>query len=259
MNGLKIDSLSGGYRSKRIVHEVSTSLITNGSVVSLLGANGAGKSTLLKTIVGILETQGGSVHLNGLNILEIPLQKRVELIAYMEQDNSGSSSLLAYESVLTTLRIHGSFSNNVADARVQAVFDQLEISHLAMKPMSQMSGGQRQMIGFAHVLVRNPSLMLLDEPTSALDLKKQVEVMQHVRQNVKNNNSIAVVIVHDLNLAMRYSDHLIVMGKGGTLLKEGVPGEVMDSTLLEDAYGVKGRVERCSEGYFQVIVDETVN
>lgn len=258
MSGLKLHSLSGGYGSKRIVHEVTTPLIPSSSVVTLLGANGAGKSTLLKTIVGILDCQGGYAELNGANILELPLHKRVDQVAYMEQDLSANSSLLAYESVLTTLRMYGSLSGDDAQERVQEVFDLLGIADLAMTSMNQMSGGQRQMVGFAHVLARKPELMLLDEPTSALDLKKQVEVMEHVKNCAKLNNTIAVVIVHDLNLAMRYSDYLIVMGRGGTLLKAGVPAEVMSSALLEDAYGVHGRVEKCSEGFPQVVVDRTV-
>lgn len=255
MSGFALHNLSGGYGSTRILNEVTVPKIPNGSVVALLGANGAGKSTLLKTIVGVLQKQGGHAELNGEILHELPLHKRVELVAYMEQDLATGTTLLAYESILTTLRIHGSLSMDDAHRRVEEVFTLLQIKELAMKPMNQMSGGQRQMAGFAHILARNPELMLLDEPTSALDLKKQVEVMQHVRNAVKQNGTIAIVIVHDLNLAMRYSDQLIVMGKGGVLLDVGTPKEVMTAKLLKEAYGVEGRVEACSEGYPQVIVD----
>ncbi len=258
MSGFKIHNFSGGYGSKRIVHDVTTPNISKGSVVALLGANGAGKSTLLKMVAGILNNETGFAELNGINLQGLPLRKRVELVAYMEQDPATGSSLLAYESILTTLRINSSLSMSDTHKRVEAVSDLLSLGELMMKPLSQMSGGQRQMISFAHVLARDPELMLLDEPTSALDLKKQVEVMMHIKQSVKDNNSVAVVIVHDLNLAARYSDYLLVMGNGGILLDCGEPEKIMNSALLEEAYGIHGRVERCSEGFTQVIVDRTV-
>ncbi len=259
MSGLTLLDISGGYRKKQVFTSLTVPRIPNGSLVSILGANGTGKSTLLKTIAGINHLHAGSISLNGDILNNISVQKCAELMAYMEQDQSSQTNLLAYESILTSLKLYGKKTNSEVHKQADWVFEELGINSLALKPMNQMSGGERQMIGFAHVLARSPQLMLLDEPTSALDLRKQVAVMNHVQHFVKKNNAIALVIVHDLNLAMRYSDNLIVLGNNGKILKTGAPEDVMTSQLLAEAYNVKGRVEKCSEGYSQVIIDLPLN
>ncbi len=255
MSCLKVNNLSGGYGKKNIFSNLTLPDIAPGSMVSILGANGAGKSTFLKTVAGILKHSNGTVSLGDQQLFSLPVQKRSQLTGYMEQDHSSDTSLLAYESIVATLQLHSSVSKEELFTKVDGVFSHLQITELAMKPMNQMSGGERQMISFAHILARSPKLMLLDEPTSALDLKKQTALISHVRDFVKEKNAIAMTIVHDLNMAMRYSDVIMVLGTGGTLLGFGAPEEVMSPDLLEKTYNVRGRIEKCSSGYMQVIID----
>ena len=110
------------------------------------------------------------------------------------------------------------------------------------------------MVGLAQVLVRAPRLLLLDEPTSALDLRWQLQVLQAVRQRVQQQGSVGLVAVHDLNLALRFCQRVLVLG-GGTVLAQGDPAQVLTPALLRQAYGVQARVERCSQGHLLVLAD----
>ena len=130
----------------------------------------------------------------------------------------------------------------------------LGLQALALRRLDELSGGQRQMVGLAQVIVRAPRLLLLDEPTSALDLRWQLQVLQAVRAMVQQQGAIGLVAVHDLNLALRFCQHVLVLG-GGRVLAAGDPAQVLTPALLQQAYGVQARVERCSQGNLLVLAD----
>src|SRR5690606_37434824 len=125
------------------------------------------------------------------------------------------------------------------------------------RKLTEMSGGQRQMVGLAQVLVRQPQLLLLDEPTSALDLHWQLNVLETVREATRASGAIALVASHDINLALRFCDQLLVLGPSG-LLAQGAPAAVLTSALLRDTYDIEGRVESCSKGFPIVLTDRAV-
>ena len=121
------------------------------------------------------------------------------------------------------------------------MLERLGITHLASRYVHELSGGQRQLVAVGQMLVREPEVLLLDEPTSALDLRHQVELLQLIRREVSHNDSIALIAIHDLNLAARYCDQLIVLHRG-RLMAQGQPSEVLTPGLLEEVYGLRAKV-----------------
>ena len=135
-----------------------------------------------------------------------------------------------------------------------ALLEHLGIAHLAMRHLDELSGGQSQLAGLAQALIREPRVLLLDEPLSALDLNHQFHVMQLVREQTRRHGMTTLVVLHDLGAALRHADRVIVL-KQGQLLADGPPAQAITPALLARVYGVQARVEPCSQGLPQVIVD----
>jgi len=254
---LNITELSVGYRKRRVLDRLSLSPIAAGSLVAVIGPNAVGKSTLLKSIAGLLPYQG-SVRLRDQDLATLTPAQRVRVLGYLPQTLPQPTTLVAYETVFSACRaVRHDLSAQQVEAAIEAVFSTLELEALAFRKLTEMSGGQRQMIGLAQVLVRQPQLLLLDEPTSALDLHWQLNVLETVRQVTRESGAIALVASHDINLALRFCDQLLVLGPLG-LLAQGEPAAVLTPALLRDTYGIEGRVESCSKGFPIVLTDRAV-
>ncbi len=130
----------------------------------------------------------------------------------------------------------------------------LGIEHLSMHYLDQLSGGQKQLVGLAQALIRKPRLLLLDEPLSALDLNYQFHVMDLLAQETRESGLITLIVLHDLNVALRHSDHALLIQEG-KLLGEGLPQQVITPPALARAYGVRARIEHCSQGIPQLLID----
>ena len=253
MTGLVISNLSAGYKRRPVIEDLSLSTVAPGSLLGLLGPNGSGKSTLLRAIAG-LGAGSGRVELNGVDLKTVDRKKRADMIGYLPQSLPPASPLVAYEAVMTACRAVRALDTRTAEKAVETAFADLGISHLALERMNRLSGGQRQMVGLAQVVVRNPELLLLDEPTSALDLKWQLEVIHAVRQTLRETDAIAIIAIHDINLAIRTCDQLAVISEG-SLIAFGPTETIISPQVISRAYGVKARVEHCSEGIPFVLVD----
>ena len=253
---LEINDLQVAYRRQDIIGNLTLTPIAPGQLVSLLGPNGTGKSTLLKAMAGLLPPRHGTVVLNGTNLGAIDFRERAKQVVYLPQSLPASVHLRVLESVLVSARA-SAVSADGGETGVDTVMDllrRLGIDHLAMHYLDQLSGGQKQLVGIAQALIRRPRLLLLDEPLSALDLNYQFHVMDLLRQETHEHGLITLIVLHDLNIALRHSDGCILIRKGA-LLGQGVPAEVITGQALAECYGVKARVERCSQGVPQVIVD----
>ncbi|MCW7539446.1 ABC transporter ATP-binding protein [Aquabacterium sp. A7-Y] len=252
--GLVLQDLRVGYRGRAVIEGLALGPVPPASVVALVGPNGAGKSTLMRGVAGLCRA-GGTLRLDGEDITRLRPAERLQRIGYLPQALPQPTPLVVYESLLASVRAgRPSWGRPHAEARIEAVVERLELRPLALRRLDELSGGQRQMVGLAQVLVRQPGLLLLDEPTSALDLRWQIKVLQVVREEVQHHGGIALVALHDLNLALRFCDRIAVLA-AGRLLVCGAPGEVFDETVLRHTYGVEGRVERCSLGHPVVVVD----
>ncbi|RFA29001.1 ABC transporter [Alkalilimnicola ehrlichii] len=255
-SGFAVNGLSAGYRGRKVLLDVSIETIPSHSLVALVGPNAAGKSTLLKAIVGLAPARG-EVWLDGDALQRLTPAQRLRRAGYLPQTLPQACSLTAYESLLSALRAGcPELTVQEAEHNAESTLDLLELRPLALRRMDQLSGGQRQMVGLAQVIARQPRMLLLDEPTSALDLRWQVCVLEAVRQLARARGAIALIAIHDLNLALRFCDRVLVLDQG-KVLASGTPAN-FQSDLLEQVYGVEGRLEHCSHGHPLVVVDRAL-
>jgi iron complex transport system ATP-binding protein len=257
VKGLLLAGVTAGYRRRRVIEGFGLPPVPPGTLLGLIGPNAAGKSTLLRGIAGLGATTG-TIALDGTDLPRLSPARRAALVGYLPQSLPSPSPLVAYEAVLSACRaVRGDLSPREAEAAIARAFEGLGITHLALRRMSELSGGQRQMVGLAQVMVREPRLLLLDEPTSALDLRWQLLVVEAVRQAVRASGAIGIVAIHDINLAIRACDQVAVLSQG-RLLAAGVPAEVVTPAVLAEAFGVSSRVEACSQGVPVVLVDHAL-
>lgn len=252
-SGLCLRGFGAGYHKRQIINNLNIAHLPRGKVTILLGPNGSGKSTLLRAMAGLNNAQG-ELLLAGENLLAQPFARRAEQVVYLPQSLPAGVHLHVLESIIVAQRASGGLHSAEQQAQVMDLLRQLGIEHLALHFLDQLSGGQKQLVGLAQSLIRQPSLLLLDEPLSALDLNYQFHVMDLVKRETQRRNIVTVVVVHDINIALRHGDHVLIL-KNGELVADGLPGDVITPQTLAQVYGVRGRVEPCSQGMKQVIID----
>lgn len=208
MNGIDFS-----YKSKPILDDVSF-CVNADEVVSVLGPNGVGKTTLIKCIDKVLKPNAGSVLIEGSDLHRMSKRDIAKNVGYVAQ-RSETSRTTVFDSVLLGRKPHFEWNATEKDIRlVGRVLHLLGLDGLALKYVDEISGGEYQLVQIARVLVQQPKVILLDEPTSSLDLSNQHMIMHLIRNIVKKNHMAAVMIIHDLNLAIRHSDKFILMKKG---------------------------------------------
>ncbi|MGI5952340.1 MAG: ABC transporter ATP-binding protein [Brooklawnia sp.] len=247
---LQVDELNFSYpgrgRRQEVFHSLSVSFAPGLNV--LLGPNGAGKSTLLKCIFGLLRPDGHMSY-DGESLVGLPLDRVIEIMAYLPQSETAVIRLSVLEVVL--LGRLPNLRTRVQDEDLAAVTEMLsylDILDLADRPYATLSGGQQKLVSIAQTLVRRPRLILMDEPTNSLDLQRQLEFCQILRQIVAQQRIDLVLAMHDLNLAARHADHLVVLDRNGRAAAHGTPAEVITEALLHDVYGVHARVDCDPDG-----------
>jgi iron complex transport system ATP-binding protein len=257
MSALIVRHLSAGYSKRQVIRDLSLPAVPAGTLLGLLGPNASGKSTLLRAIAG-QGRSSGQIELNDEDLNLLSHAKRATLVGYLPQSLPGTTSLVAYEAVMAACRaVQPNFREATVEDAIESTFDDLGIRHLALERMSHLSGGQRQMVGLAQVLVRRPQLLLLDEPTSALDLRWQLSVISAVRRMLEKSRAVGVIAIHDINLAIRTCDQLAVLDRG-EIIASGLAANVITPEVIARAYGVSSRVETCSRGIPFVLTDGTL-
>ncbi|WP_449556388.1 ABC transporter ATP-binding protein [Huaxiibacter chinensis] len=252
-DGLRILNLHTGYGRKKIIQHLHTPLLPRGHITALLGPNGSGKSTLLRALAALNPSQGEAL-LNGDDLMAMPAATRAQKVVYLPQSLPQGVHLHALESVIVARQASGHAAGQNVEQDAYRILEKLGVAHLAMNFLDQLSGGQKQLIGLAQSLIREPDLLLLDEPLSALDLNYQFHVMDIVARETQQRNIVTLVVIHDINIALRHA-HYAMMLKEGELIASGRPGEVVTPASLARVYGVDGRVEYCSRGLPHVVVD----
>lgn len=247
---IRLDSVGAAYGGKTVLSDITTHAFRDGEIVAVIGPNAAGKSTLLKRIAGIVKGPG-RVLLEGTG-------DRSQTISYMPQEDAGGAALTVYESVLLACKQGGPWrvSKNNLD-RVDHTICALQITDIGFRYLYELSGGQRQLVGIAQSLVRDPAVLLMDEPTSALDLCRQIEVLSLLRRIVRERRIVAFIALHDLNQAMHFADKAILVASG-SVQQYGDCSDVITTPMLRKVYKVAARIERCSRERNHVIVDGVV-
>lgn len=248
--------LSAGYKSRPVLQSLSIEPLRSGQITVLAGPNGAGKSTLLRALAGLMPSEG-TLSLDGTDLNKLSTAERADKVCFIPQSLPPGVALTVFETVLSALKVVGSgqsLSENDAREKVWGTLERTGIQHLALKRLDQLSGGERQLSGLAQALVRNPIVLLLDEPTSALDLRHQLTVMNTVR-GLADEGRVVVAVLHDLALAAKWADRIVLL-ESGKIVSDGNPLQSFTPELLSRVYGVKARIETCSKGTLQIIVDD---
>jgi len=239
---LKANDLTFQYNGVETLKDISFS-IPKGSITVILGPNGVGKTTLLKCLNGILSPQKGQVLIKDKAIKEMTIKEIAREISYVAQKNA-VARVTVFDAVLMGRRPHIRYRTSAADLKkADAVMGQLNLSHMGLKYLDRLSGGELQKVAIARALVQETDLLLLDEPTSSLDLRNQIQILELLKKIVKRHHHIAAVMtMHDLNAALRYADHYICL-KDHTLFSSGRIKDICPE-MLSDVYGVPVEIVR---------------
>jgi iron complex transport system ATP-binding protein len=244
--GFSVQALSVRYGEQTVVHDVSFA-VAPGEVVALAGPNGSGKSTLLRAATGLLSPSAGAVLLpDGRRVADLGARDRARQLAWMPQEEPEGDNVPLAEYVAYGRYAHGSVWERPSSADQAAVTAALEETDLADKPergVRQLSGGERQRARLARALAQETAVLLLDEPTAHLDIGHQLDVLGRVRRIARQSPKAVVVALHDLNLAARFSDRIVVLSHGRRVA-DGVPSEVLSAELLERVWGIVAEVRR---------------
>ena len=238
-------NLSFSYSLLPAVVDVSLSL-PRGAMGALIGANGSGKSTLIRLLAGLIEPASGEVLFDGTKLSIVERRARAKRIAYVPQSTSNVFPFTALEVVLTgrspysgRFRFESSRDEQIALGALEA----LDAAHLADRHVTELSGGERQLVTVARALAQEPELMLLDEPASALDLKHRTQLMRALRKLRKELGITILTITHDLMLLDTTFDRIFAM-KCGSLVASGSPEEVLNEQVLGEVYDAPVRTIR---------------
>jgi iron complex transport system ATP-binding protein len=232
---LQVNGVEFSYNSHPVLSGLSFS-VTSGTVLGVLGINGAGKSTLLKCVNRILLPKKGSVFIDEHDLATMARSNIAQHIGYVPQRH-GEDQLTVFETVLLGRRPYVEWSPARNDLEtVEKVIRLMRLEKLALRPVAQLSGGEVQKVVLARALAQEPSLLLLDEPTSNLDLKNQLEVMNLVRHAVRDHGLAAIISIHDLNLALRFADRLLLMKDG--MIHTLCTGRGLTTEMIKDVYDV---------------------
>ena len=246
---ISVEHLTQKYGEHVVFEDVSFTT-ESGKVTALLGPNGSGKSTLIKTIADILPMKGGRILVNDTDITTVSKAERAKMIGYVPQYFHYTSFTSVLDTVLIGRRPYMSWSVSDEDLEaVDAALSTMHIEELADRFVNELSGGQRQRVFIARALAQNPEFFLFDEPTSSLDLRHQLETLAVMQDVVHKNNSGMIVALHDLNLALRYADHVVLL-KDGTIYANGKPEDVLTAEAVRDVYGVESEVVEKETGRF---------
>ena len=204
----------------------------------MIGPNAAGKSTLFRTIAGLIKPDAGTMFLGRTDLSDLTIQERLKRICFMPQFFTANAALSVFDVVLMAQKQLAGWRVTDADVRaVATALDNANIGHLADAYIGELSGGQAQMVSVCQALIRKSEVYLFDEPTSALDLRHQLDVMSRIKKAMKDRNAIGIVALHDLNLAARYADHLLLIGSG-RILAQGSSDAVLSDPLIARTYDV---------------------
>lgn len=230
-------SLSAGYGNGSIINDLNIK-IPEGKITSIIGANGCGKSTILKTLSRMIEPEKGSVLLNGKEISKLPGIEVAKQMAILPQSPTAPKGLTVEELVAYGRYPHQKGFGKLNEKDRDKINWALEITGLSEfreRDVDALSGGQRQRVWISMALAQDTDLILLDEPTTYLDLVHQLEVLQLLQKLKEETGRTIALVIHELNMAARFSDHMIAV-RSGEIIAYGSPEEIMTPEILSEIF-----------------------
>lgn len=232
---LEVEGVEFQYKSKEVLKDIKFQLKRN-EILSILGPNGVGKTTLLKCMNAILKPKKGAVLIENEDVLKLEQIEIARRLGYVPQ-RCEPARLTAFDAILLGRMPHMKWNISPEDVMlVEATIKKLNLEDMALRYIDELSGGELQKVGIARAIAQNPKLLLLDEPTSSLDLKNQLEILDTIRDIVRKENVSAIMTMHDLNLAFRYSDKFLFL-KNGTIFAAGSMSDITPQ-IIHEVYGV---------------------
>ncbi|WP_326637758.1 ABC transporter ATP-binding protein [Streptosporangium sp. NBC_01755] len=239
MSRLRAEGLSLGYDDRAVITDLDVSIL-DGKITAIVGANACGKSTLLRGLARLLKPRRGAVYLDDRTLTELSTLDVAKMLGLLPQTPVAPDGITVADLVSRGRYPHQGWFRRWTDRDHEAVTRALaatDTAGLLDRPLRALSGGQRQRVWVAMALAQDTDLLLLDEPTTFLDINHQVELLRLLRRLNAESGKTIVAVLHDLNLACRFCDHIIAMADGA-VVAEGPPTAVVTAELVEKVFGL---------------------
>ena len=236
---INIKDINFSYGKRDILKDISFDIQDN-KCIAILGNNGAGKSTLIKCLNRIIPVKGGVVMVSGADLFKMPRNEVAKNIAYVAQKTE-TSRVTVYDAILVGRKPYIKWDITAEDKRiVDDVIEHMDLEDFTLRFIDELSGGELQKVMLARAMVQQPKFLLLDEPTSNLDPRNQYELMKRVKHIAREHNISVAVVIHDLNLALRYCDKFLFI-KDSKVFAYG-DHDIMTPKIISDVYNMKSDV-----------------
>ena len=232
---LFVDGVEFCYKTEKILDGI-TFRLNKGESVAILGTNGAGKSTLLKSIAKSTQPKKGCIYVDSQKLSILSFEKLSKIVSYAPQANKGSFLSVFDFLLLGKKHIFGHSPSKKEIKEVANIIDALNLKHISLKPTNQLSGGELQKVVIARAILQDSKIILFDEPTNNLDIKNQMEILSFIQNIVKKRNILAILVMHDINLALKFCNKFIFM-KNGKIVYEG-DDKIVNKENIKEIYGV---------------------
>ncbi len=238
---IRTHSVTKSYGTTVVVDDVSLA-IPRGGVTALIGGNGAGKSTLLAIMARLLRADGGTVSVDGIDVRSSDTRELARRLAILRQDNHLAVRLTVWELVSFGRHPHSGGHLTARDHRIiSRAIERLDLSEFASRHLDELSGGQRQRAFVAMVLAQETDYILLDEPLNNLDMRHAISMMRLLKEIAAKDGRTCVVVVHDVNIAATFADHLVAM-RDGKIVCQGEPAELVNESTMSEVFSTPVRV-----------------
>ena len=239
---LAAQALSAGYSADHVIQNLDLE-ISQGSVTAIIGPNGAGKTSLLKALARKIPAASGAVLLDGISITSLTKAEINQSIGFLAAIPVARNQESVFDLVArsaTAARQISRVSPRLKE-EIETLLERTSLNGVRDKKVGELSSGYRQCAVIAAALVKNPAVLLLDEPTNSLDYSHQLQVMNLLSSLKRERGTTVVAVIHDLNLAARFADHIVIL-KDGSIVAQGTPHEVITPNNLADAFRILARV-----------------
>ncbi len=238
---IKVNDLSFSYGSRQVLSEISAHW-EQGDLISLIGENGSGKSTLLKLLCGIFKSDEGQILIKGKELSSRNLKERSKLISYIPQSSSPDGGICVYDFILMGRKPWFGWQDSHRDReRVFQTMEQFSMEKMAMRKMGELSGGERQKVYIARALIQDTPIILLDEPTNNLDIRFQIELMEILSKESTTKGKLIIMAVHDINLALRYTDKVLML-KNGKIISKGSVHSALNEKAISSTMSISSEI-----------------